>query len=193
MIKKILRIIISICVLLLFMVVSINMYIIIRYKNNIYKINEVNNNYDYALVLGCSVHKDGKPSLMLKDRLDASLELYNNGKVSKIIVSGDHSEGYSEVEVMEKYLINNNVLDSDIIRDNEGFNTRGSIKNYYDLYKDSKVIIVSQKYHLYRALLLANRYKLNSIGVSAREVNYHGQIFREIREVLARVKDFLVK
>lgn len=185
--KKI-RIAIIVFLIIVLIPICINVFMIQKTKNNI---NNIDSKYDYALILGCSVHKDGTPSLMLRDRLDKGVELYNNNLVDKVIISGDHSEDYSEVDVMYNYLISNDIEEDVIIRDDSGYSTGDSIHNYYNNYKDSSVIIVTQRYHLYRALFIADKYKLNAKGVTAKEVIYGNQIFRDIREIFARCKDFI--
>ena len=187
---KKLKIFIIILLVISLIPIGINFFVVNKTKNNIYNINNILDKYDYALILGCSVHKDGTPSLMLRDRLDKGIELYTKGIVSKIIISGDHSNDYSEVDVMYNYLINNNITESDIIRDDIGYSTGESIENYNKNYKDKSVILVTQKYHLYRALYISQKYNLKAVGVYAKKVSYRGDIFREVREVLARVKDY---
>lgn len=188
--KIIKKIIVALLVIVMIPII-INTYILIKYNNKITSINDLKETYEYALVLGCSVRKSGEPSLMLEDRLQTAISLYNKGLVKKIIVSGDHKIGYSEVDVMKKYLINNDIDENDIIVDDKGHKTKYSIINYANSYED-KVIIVTQKYHLYRALMLADKNSLEAIGVYAKDVRYVGQFFREIREILARNKDFFL-
>lgn len=168
----------------------INLYVLVRNIHDIKDINEVNNEYEIALILGCSI-KNNRPSKMLRDRLNKGIELYNSGKVKKILISGDHKENYSEVDVMYNYLIEENVLESDILIDKEGYSTSESLINYKENYSDKSVIIVTQKYHLYRSLNIAKDLKLNALGVYADLVNYKGFIFREFREILARIKDLI--
>ena len=169
---------------------SINFYIIIGSSKSILDISNLKSNYEIGLILGCGVKSNGEPSKMLKDRLDKGIELYKNGYVTSLLVSGTHKEGYSEVVVMEDYLVKNGIPKEDILKDEMGDSTRESINNYKKTYKRKKVVIISQKYHLYRAIYLANKKEMRSIGVYAEEHYYHGQVFREIREVLARIKDF---
>lgn len=168
----------------------INLYVIFRNINDIKDISEINEQYDIALVLGCSI-KNNQPSKMLRDRLNKGIELYNRGIVKKILISGDHQKNYSEVTVMYNYLINKNIPENDILIDKIGYSTSESLINYKNDYSDKSVIIVTQKYHLFRALNIAKDLKLNSVGVYADLVNYSGTIFREIREILARNKDFI--
>jgi len=153
------------------------------------------NNYDYVIVLGAKV-SNGSPSLMLKDRLDRIVDIYNSNKNIKIIVSGDSENAlvYDEVSVMYNYLIRNGVNSSNIIKDNYGISTYDSVFRMKEMIEDKKVIIITQKYHLYRSVYIARELDVNAFGVSSREYKYFGQLGREIREILARVKDyFLVK
>ena len=171
--------------------IFINFYVIYNNINDIFNIKDVDKNYDIALILGCSVLNNERPSKMLRDRLDKGIELYTNGLVSKILISGDHQKEYSEVEVMYKYLLNENINEEDILIYYEGYSTSDSLINFKNNYSDSSVIIVTQKYHLYRSLNIAKKLDLNAIGVHTNLINYHGFIFREIREILARNKDFV--
>ena len=189
---KKLKLLIIICLVICLIPFGINGLVILKTKNNIFEYTEVNDNYDIALILGCSVLRNGNPSLMLRDRLDKGIELYESNKVNKILISGDHSKEYSEVEVMYNYLIEHGINEEDIVIDYEGYSTSDSILNYKKEYSDKSVIIVTQKYHLYRALFIANDLSLNAIGIPAKEVSYNGQFFREVREILARNKDFVI-
>ena len=188
---KKLKIFIIILLCLMLIPFIINFYVVFKVKNKIVNMDEISKNYDYALVLGCGVKSDGTPSLMLRDRLDKVIEIYNKGLINNIIISGHHSDNYSEVDVMEKYLLDHNISKNIIIRDNEGFSTSESMENYQKKYQDKSVIIITQEYHLYRSLYLAQKFNLNAVGISAKLVNYGGQIFRNLREILARNKDFL--
>lgn len=189
--KKI-KIIVVILIVIILMPILINFYIIFSTINNIYLTSEVENKYDIALVLGCSVLRDNKPSKMLEDRLLTSINLYNAKKVDKILISGDHKEGYSEIDVMYSYLIDKGIKEDDILIDKEGYSTSESIINYKNNFGDKSVVIVTQKYHLFRSIYIANRLKINNIGVPAKLVNYKGFFLREIREILARNKDFFL-
>jgi len=182
------------CVLFIISLIPliINFYVIYTNLNDIYNADNVVEKYDIALVLGCSVLRDNTPSKMLRDRLNTGIKLYNEKKVSKILISGDHEDGYSEVEVMYNYLIEEGINKEDILIDYEGYSTNESLINYEKNYKDESVIIVTQKYHLYRALFIANKLDINAIGVHAKLINYNGYLFREFREILARNKDFFL-
>lgn len=182
-------IIIFLCLMLIPFI--INFYVVFKVQDKIIGIKDINKSYDIGLVLGCGVKKDGSPSLMLQDRLDKTIEIYDKGLIKNIIISGHHSDGYSEVDVMEDYLINHGINKNVIIRDNRGFSTSESIENFANKYQDKTAIIITQEYHLYRSLYLAQKFNLNAVGTPAKMVNYGGQIFRNLREILARNKDFL--
>lgn len=145
---------------------------------------------DCILVLGAGVWGD-EPSPMLKDRLDRAIELYKSGKSIKIIMSGDHGkEGYDEVNIMKRYAIKEGIPSENIFMDHAGFSTYDSMYRAKYIFGVKNIIVVSQEYHLYRAIYIAHKLGINAYGVSAEHINYSGQLNREIREMLARDKDF---
>lgn len=107
-------------------------------------------------------------------------------------MSGDHGRNnYDEVNVMKQYAIDQGVPSSDIFMDHAGFSTYDSIYRAKEIFNADKVIIVTQEYHLYRALYIANKLGLEAYGVRANPKQYSVQLFRELREILARNKDFI--
>lgn len=146
---------------------------------------------DCILVLGCGVRPDGTPSLMLTDRLETGIALYRAGVAEKLLMSGDHgTEDYDEVNTMKNIAKENGVPSADIFMDHAGFSTYDSVYRAKEIFCAKKVIIVSQKYHLPRALYVAEKLGLDAYGVAAADVSYRGQGYREVREMLARAKDF---
>ena len=146
---------------------------------------------DCILVLGCGVRDDGTPSDMLRDRLDRSIELYFAEVAPKLLMSGDHGRvEYDEVNIMKQYAIDKGVPSEDIFMDHAGFSTYESIYRAKEIFCAENIVIVTQEYHLYRALYLAKSFGLTSHGVSSDYHTYYGQRSREIREILARNKDF---
>ena len=146
---------------------------------------------DCIIILGAGVRKDGTPSSMLRDRLDAGIELYKRGVAPKIIMSGDHGQRrYDEVNAMKKYAIEHGVPSKDIFMDHAGFSTYDSMFREKEVFKVKKAVIVTQKYHMYRALYIANKLGIEARGVPAEDIKYSGQLGRDIREVLARTKDY---
>lgn len=187
-----LKIIFIIGVIVFMFTIFINLIVINKSNKNINK--EIDyNGYKYIIVLGAKV-SNGYPSLMLKDRLDKVIEIYKSNMNIKVIVSGDSQNAsvYDEVGVMYNYLVNNGVSSANIIKDNYGISTYDSVVRMKEILNDNKTIIVTQKYHLYRSVYIANELDIDAIGISAREYEYPNQLSREIREILARVKDYIL-
>ena len=129
---------------------------------------------------------------MLEDRLLEGIKLYQNGVSDKIIMSGDHGrKEYDEVNIMKEYAIEKGIPSENIFMDHAGFSTYESIYRAKDIFQAKKVVIVTQKYHLYRALYIANKLGLEAYGVGADPRQYVGAFNREVREILARDKDFI--
>ena len=146
---------------------------------------------DCILVLGCYVHDSGRPSDMLGDRLRRGIELYQSEASKKLLMSGDHGrEDYNEVKAMKKEAMEAGIPSEDIFMDHAGFSTYESVFRARDVFAADKVIIVTQTYHLYRALYVANALGVEAYGVAADYHTYAGQEYRELREILARNKDF---
>lgn len=191
--KRIIKYLIILIIVGISIVLSINFYVILSTKKQIVDLSNLKNKNDYncIIVLGAGIWGD-KPSPMLQDRLDEAIKLYEEGIAPKLIMSGDNGrEGYDEVNVMKDYAINKGIPSEDIFMDHAGFSTYESIYRAKEVFKVEKAIIVTQKYHLYRALHIGNKLGINVTGVGADPRKYSGQIFRELREILARNKDFI--
>ena len=147
-------------------------------------------NTDCVLILGAGV-RNGSPTPMLRDRLITGISLYKSGAAPKIIMSGDHGrEDYDEVNVMKSYAVENGVPDGDVFMDHAGFSTYDSVYRAKAVFEADSIIIVTQKYHLYRALYIAERLGVNAVGVSADLDDYSGQLKRDLRVLAAGDKDF---
>lgn len=146
---------------------------------------------DCILILGAGVWGDS-PSPMLRERLEAGAALYRAGAAGKILVTGDNgSLDYNEVQVMEDYLAEElGVSRSDIVRDHAGFSTYESMYRAKEIFCVESAVIVTQKYHLFRAAYIASRLGIRAYGADAEKTAYSGKEGREIRECLARIKDF---
>lgn len=146
---------------------------------------------DCILVLGCGVLPSGRPSAMLSDRLQRGVELYKVGISQKLLMSGDHgSTDYDEVNTMKRYATDAGVPSEDVFMDHAGFSTYESMYRAKEIFCAQKIVIVTQKYHLYRAIYVARALGLEAYGVDADYRTHGGQIFRDVREILARNKDF---
>lgn len=146
---------------------------------------------DCILVLGCQVQDNGEPSHMLRDRLTRAVELYHLGASPKLLMSGDHGQkGYDEVGTMKQFAIDAGVPSADVFMDHAGFSTYESMYRAKEIFGTKKILIVTQEYHLYRAMYIAEQFGMEAYGVSSDYDTYYGQFYRDVREVLARVKDF---
>lgn len=193
MIKKIIKYIIIIAIIIIVAVLGINFYVKMSTKNQIIESKDFSNikDIDCILVLGAGVWGD-KPSPMLEDRLLEAIELYKNGATTKIIMSGDHGQAnYDEVNIMKNFAIEKGVDSEDIFMDHAGFSSYDSIYRAKEIFGANKIIIVTQKYHLYRALYISNKLGIEAYGVTANPRQYTGWVYRELREILARDKDFV--
>jgi len=147
--------------------------------------------YDAILVLGCSVHPDGSPSAMLADRMETAIELYKSGAAPVLLVSGDESEFYSETDTMREYALISGVPEEAILEDGKGYSTYESMYRAAKVFGYKKILVVSQKYHLARALYIGKQFGLEAYGANAQEIRYYGQLTRDLREIAARSKDFV--
>ena len=150
------------------------------------------NDVDCIIVLGCQVKENGKPSDMLSDRLKRGIELYSEGAAPKILMSGDHGrKAYDEVNTMKQVALSEGIPSEDIFMDHAGFSTYESMYRAKEIFGADKIIIVTQEYHLYRALYIAEKLGIEAYGVGSDYRTYRGQEYREAREILARCKDFV--
>lgn len=146
---------------------------------------------DCILVLGCLVWDNGQPSPMLRDRLNRGIELYDAEVAPKLLMSGDHGQlEYNEVGAMKEYALEAGISSEDVFMDHAGFSTYESIYRAKEIFGVDKMVIVTQEYHLYRALYVAKKLGIEAYGVTSDYHRYVGQEKRDAREVLARVKDF---
>jgi vancomycin permeability regulator SanA len=126
---------------------------------------------------------------MLEDRITTGVSLYRAGLADTVLMSGDRHGGYDEVGTMESEAQKLGVPVERIEIDPTGFSTYDSIANLLEQYKGKRVLIVTQKYHLYRALYIAEKLGINAYGISANLRTYTKQFKFDVREILARVKD----
>lgn len=144
-----------------------------------------------AIILGAGIIGN-HPTHILRDRLNVGLELYKNGKVKKILVTGDHGrKSYNEVRVMKDYLMKNGVKEKDIFMDHAGFSTYESMVRAKKIFNIKNAIIITQHYHLKRAVFLAKSLGIDAKGVRADKRVYDLMLYYKLREMVARTKDFL--
>lgn len=144
---------------------------------------------DCIMVLGCGVRGDS-PTPLLADRLQRGVEVFEHEAAPKILMSGDHGqEDYDEVNVMKQYALDAGISETDIFMDHAGFSTYESMYRAKEIFGIDKMIIVTQGYHLSRAVYIANKLGIEAYGVASDYRSFSGQLGRDSREVLARVKD----
>ena len=147
--------------------------------------------HNHRNLAGAKVKANGEMSPMLKERVDAGIEIYQKGLAKKIIMSGDHGrEDYDEVNTMKSYAVERGVPSEDIFMDHAGFSTYESMYRAKEIFQTESVIVVTQKYHLYRAVYDAQAFSMKAAGVACDQAVYRGDRYRKLREMLARVKDF---
>jgi vancomycin permeability regulator SanA len=138
-----------------------------------------------AIVFGAGYGKSG-PSPMLYDRVAAAAELYKAGKVRKLLLTGDNSKvWYNEPETMRQTALRLGVPDQDIVLDYAGFRTYDSLYRARDIFGVRQAILVTQSYHLPRALFIARTLGMDVVGEAADRQNYGLQLGYGFREVLA--------
>ncbi len=148
---------------------------------------------EYIIVFGALVRADGTLSDMLRDRVETGVRLYKAGVAPKILMSGDsENDDYDETTAMKKYAVEQGVPEEDVICDPYGLSTYDSVWRAKNIYKIESAVLVTQEYHLYRALYISDKLGVKTVGASADLDTYRGQFMRDLREIAARVKDFFL-
>jgi vancomycin permeability regulator SanA len=144
-----------------------------------------------AIVLGARVYPNGNPSPMLVDRLETGFELYRTGKVQKILVSGDHGQHrYDETNTMRNYLLARGMPSEDVFMDHAGFSTYDTMYRAREVFLVKDALVVTQRFHLARAVYTARRLGLEAVGVPADLRPYADERRFVVRDWFARVKAF---
>lgn len=192
-IRRILTVLFALCLLGIFTAAGMNLAVVKAAEDRIRTEEDVlAGEWDCVLVLGAGVRADGSPSDMLRDRVQVGLELYHRQAAPKLLMSGDHGrKGYDEVGCMLSLALEDGVPAADVFLDHAGFSTYESLVRAKEVFGAERIVIVTQKYHLYRALYIAGKLGLDAVGVPADLHTYGGQSMRDVREVAARAKDVL--
>ncbi len=191
---------ITIALLIIFLLsasvpVGINIYMLSYSSQYILTIDECDElNVDCVMVLGAGLFGD-YPSHMLQERLNIGLEVYNTKCTNRLLMSGDHGrKEYDEVNAMKDYAVDAGAVANEVFMDHAGFSTYESMYRAKDVFDVDSMIIVTQKYHLYRAIYNARKLGIEAYGVAADgEFNYSvfTDLYNNFRESLARCKDFV--
>lgn len=191
--KRILLVLIAVGVFCLLVLVSLNLYMISYTSGYLFSERDFAAlDADYILVLGAAVRPDGTPSDMLADRIYQGVALYKNGAAGILLMSGDSEHpDYDETGKMKEYAEADGVPGDAIVRDTVGLSTYDSVVRAAAQMPGKKVIIVTQKYHLYRAVYIARKLGLEAYGCPSDPRKYAGQPVRDCREFIARGKDVI--
>lgn len=148
-------------------------------------------NFDCIMVLGAGLNSEDEPGTVLTRRLDTSLELYRLGVSPKLLMSGDHGrKHYDEVNAMKDYAVSAGIASQDVFMDHAGFSTYESMYRARDVFSVKSMIIVSQHYHLFRAVYIARALGIEAYGVPCNLNPRSSSMLLNVREFLARNKDF---
>ena len=193
--KRIISAILLLCFIAVQIPLLLNVYMF-EYSNRYFLTVEeaAEMEFDCVLVLGAGVWGDS-PSHMLEERLNKGIEVYKTGCTDRLLMSGDHGrQDYDEVNVMKNFAVDSGAVSSHVFMDHAGFSTYESMYRARDVFQVKSVVIVTQKYHLYRAVYNARKLGLDAYGVCA-DGQYNYDIFvrsyNNSREALARCKDFI--
>ncbi len=196
-IKHILKNIIQlllICIALIIIIgFSANLIIMLSNRSKLFDdIEKIQHNHA-ALVLGTSRHlKSGDLNPFFKNRIEAAVKLFENGKINCIIVSGDNrSIYYNEPKQMKQELIKAGIPDSLIFMDSAGLRTLDSVIRAYEVFEQNEFTIISQKFHNQRALFIAQQNNINAIAFNAEDVENSAKTSTFFREFFARIKVFM--
>lgn len=160
-----------------------------------FKLDALTQARETALILGAGVGKNGKPSVVLEDRLKVGIQLYQQGKVSHLLLSGDNRAAHAfQTDVMKLYVRAAGIPEQAIMVDERGYRTLESCKNAKEVFNISKMLVVSQAFHLPRALYLCRAFGIDALGVEADLSAYSrsSQFYWNLRELAASVKAFII-
>ncbi len=190
--KRLIRVFLAFSIAGLVMIIGINSFVKVKAGRRITTIEELKEEEraDAVLVLGAQVKPDGSLSRMLKERLDTGIAIYKEGLTDRMIMSGDHGrEDYDEVNAMKNYAIEQGVPSECIFMDHAGFSTYESMYRAKEIFEAESLLVVTQKYHMYRAIYDAEALGLKVRGVTCDTRVYRGDKYRKLREAAARIKD----
>lgn len=171
------------------LVAAVNAYVLLEGDDSTSSVADVPRT-EVAIVPGALVRPDGKMSVMLADRVKDAARLWHAGKVQKILVSGDHGQWtYDEPDTMREALVRHGVTPRDVFEDHAGFNTWQTMVRARDIFGVRSAVVVTQGFHMPRALFLADQAGIDATGLVSDLHRYGYQEKKsEVREVLSRVK-----
>ena len=143
--------------------------------------------YQTAIVFGAGINKAGFPTKVLIDRLETTIQLFNQRKLQKILISGGKAKNTSEAIIMQNYLIDHGIPKEILLKDEEGFSTFDTLKRAKEIFQIQQAILITQKFHLPRAIGIAEMLHMDVVGVTADRRRYKitSLIWWNLRELFA--------
>ena len=188
--KKYLKIALYLAIIGLVAIVSVNYYVKSSTKKHIYYSLKKFPKNDVGIVFGAGINGD-QPSKYLKDRLDAGIALYKANRINKILLSGDNGrDEYDELTVMKNYCYKHGVDTTKIFIDYAGFDTYSTMYRAKHIFNIKKATLISQEYHLNRAIYIGQKLGIKSVGYSANNGEYLGYKYVTFREYGSIFKSF---
>jgi len=189
-IRFFLKIILVLIVLAVISILISNKLIEKASQNKLFDSTEIIPQNKVALLLGTGKYTQGKYiNLYYKYRIEATIKLYESGKINFILISGDNSrKEYDEPNTMKQDLMEKGIPEAKIYLDYAGFRTLDSVVRCKEIFNQSKITIISQKFHNQRAIFIAQHYNIDAIGFNAQDVSVYWGFKTRMREHLARVK-----
>ncbi|UTN04720.1 YdcF family protein [Flavobacterium bizetiae] len=188
--KKYFKIFLYLVIIGLVTIVFINYYVKSSTKKNIYYSIKRFPKNDVGIIFGAGINGD-QPSKYLKDRLDAGILLYKANRINKILLSGDNGrDEYDELTVMKNYCFNHGVDTTKIFIDYAGFDTYSTMYRAKHIFNIKRATLISQEYHLNRAIYIGQKLGIKSVGYSANNGEYLGYKYVTFREYGSICKSF---
>jgi SanA protein len=188
--KKYLKPILYLFILGLISIIAVNVYVKSSTKKYISHTLKRFPKNDVGIIFGAGINGN-QPSKYLKDRLDAGILLYKAKRINKILLSGDNGrQEYDELTVMKNYCFTHGVDTTKIFIDYAGFDTYSTMYRAKHIFKIKKAALISQEYHLNRAIYIGQKLGIKSVGYSANKGEYLGYKYVTFREYLSIFKSF---
>lgn len=188
MIKSLIKGVLTAFFAVVLLLLACNIWVILSTTSQVYgEIRDVPSR-NVALVLGTSKRfADGRPNTYFKNRIEAAARLYKEGKVKHLILSGDNrTQYYNEPRDMQNALIERGVPETAITLDYAGLRTLDSVVRSKKVFGQEDVVVVTQKFHSYRAVFIGDYYNINTIAYAAEDVPFRDSLNILFREFLAR-------
>ena len=188
MIKSLIKGVLTAVFALALLLLLCNIWVILSTTGQVYtELREVPER-KVALVLGTSKRfADGRPNIYFKNRIEAAARLYKEGKVKHLILSGDNrTQYYNEPRDMKEALLARGIPESVITLDYAGLRTLDSMVRSKKIFGQDELIVVTQKFHSYRAVFIGDYYKMNTVAYAAEEIPFKESVNILFREFLAR-------